>query len=66
MPGSLGDVEEKYKRINARLQRLLTEERRALATVRKNYGDELKARGELEMLLRECIDDCRKEIALSR
>lgn len=56
--------DERYKEINARLRRLLADERRALQHVRANYAQELRARTEMEMLLRQCVDDVRKEIAL--
>ena len=56
--------DERYKEINARLRRLLSDERRALTHVRANYAQELRSRTEMEMLLRQCVDDVRKEIAL--
>lgn len=56
--------DERYKEINARLRRLLSDERRALQHVRANYAQELRSRTEMEMLLRQCVDDVRKEIAL--
>ena len=64
--GDSSDVanDERYKEINARLRRLLSDERRALQHVRANYAQELRSRTEMEMLLRQCVDDVRKEIAL--
>ena len=56
--------DDRYKEINARLRRLLSDERRALQHVRANYATELRSRTEMEMLLRHCVDDVRKEIAL--
>jgi hypothetical protein len=56
--------DDRYKEINARLRRLLSDERRALQHVRANYAQELRSRTEMEMLLRQCVDDVRKEIAL--
>ena len=56
--------DERYKEINARLRRLLSDERRALTHIRANYAQELRSRTEMEMLLRQCVDDVRKEIAL--
>jgi len=56
--------DERYKEINARLRRLLADERRALQHVRANYAQELRSRTEMELLLRQCVDDVRKEIAL--
>lgn len=57
------DSEERYKEMNYRLKRLLDEERKSLAQVRQNYANELKIRTEMEMLLRNCVEDVRKEIA---
>ena len=63
--GHIGDsTDEKYKEINTRLRRLLAEERKALQSVRLNYSTELRSRTEMEMLLRQCVDDVRKEISL--
>jgi len=61
LPG--GGGEEKYKEINARLKRLVAEERKSLQQVRQNYAQELKSRTELELLLRQSVEDVRKEIA---
>jgi glucose-6-phosphate-specific signal transduction histidine kinase len=44
-------------------RRLLAEERKALHQLRQNYTQELKSRTELEALLRQCVEDVRKEIA---
>lgn len=57
------DSEERYKELNIRLRRLLNEERKSLQQVRQNYANELKIRTDMEMLLRQCVDDVRKEIA---
>jgi hypothetical protein len=46
-----------------RLRRLLADERKSLQQVRQNYALELKTRTEVELLLRQCVDDVRKEIA---
>lgn len=51
------------RKLNVRLQRLLAEERKALQQVRQNYASELKVRTDMEMLLRQCVEDVRKEIA---
>lgn len=53
----------RYKEINVRLKRLLAEERKSLQQLRQNYAQELKSRTELELLLRQSVDDVRKEIA---
>jgi hypothetical protein len=42
---------------------LLADERKSLQQVRQNYANELRSRTELEMLLRSCVEDVRKEIA---
>eukprot|EP00596_Hydrurales_sp_CCMP1899_P005629 CAMPEP_0119043944 /NCGR_PEP_ID=MMETSP1177-20130426/27150_1 /TAXON_ID=2985 /ORGANISM="Ochromonas sp, Strain CCMP1899" /LENGTH=407 /DNA_ID=CAMNT_0007013129 /DNA_START=269 /DNA_END=1492 /DNA_ORIENTATION=- len=57
-------ADERYKEINSRLRRLLSEERKALQHVRTNYAAELRSRTEIEMLLRQCVDDVKKEISL--
>ena len=57
-------IEDRYKEINARLRRLLADERKTLTLVRANYATELRCRTELEMLLRQCVDDVRREIAI--
>ena len=64
--GHSGDTatDERYKEINARLRKLLSEERKALQGVRTNYAAELRSRTEMEMLLRQCVDDVRKEISV--
>ena len=54
---------DRYKEVNIRMRRLLADERKSLQQVRQNYAGELKARTEMEMLLRQCVDDVRKEIA---
>ena len=53
----------RYKEANTRLRKLLADERRSLQQVRQNYSQELKTRTEMEMLLRACVEDVRKEIA---
>ncbi len=49
--------------MNVRLRRLLAEERKSLQQVRQNYAAELKVRTDMEMLLRQCVEDVRQEIA---
>jgi hypothetical protein len=58
-----GESEDRYREVNIRMRRLLADERKSLQQVRQNYAQELKARTEMEMLLRQCVDDVRKEIA---
>ncbi len=55
--------DNRYKEVNVRMRKLLADERKSLQQVRQNYATELKARTEMEMLLRQCVDDVRKEIA---
>ena len=55
-------TDERYKDLNSRLNRLLTEERKNLHQVRQNYALELRTRTEMELLLRQCVDDVRREI----
>jgi len=57
------ESEEKYKELNNRLRRLLAEERKSLQQVRQNYANELKIRTDMEMLLRQSVEDVRKEIS---
>ena len=57
------DSEERYREVNVRLRRLLAEERKALAVTRNNYAAELRSRTEMELLLRQCVEEVRKEIA---
>jgi hypothetical protein len=57
------DTEDRYKEVNIRIRKILAEERKSLQQVRQNYAQELKTRTEMEMLLRQCVDDVRKEIA---
>ena len=55
--------DNRFKEVNVRMRRLLADERKSLQQVRQNYAAELKSRTEMEMLLRQCVDDVRKEIA---
>jgi hypothetical protein len=56
-------LQHRYKEANTRLRKLLADERRSLQQVRLNYSGELRARTEMEVLLRGCVEDVRKEIA---
>lgn len=62
-PLSIKESEERYKDVNIRLRRLLVEERKALQQVRQNYAQELRSRTEMELLLRQCVEDVRKSMA---
>jgi hypothetical protein len=44
-----------------RLRKLLAEERRSLQQVRQNYNNEIANRTDLEMILRDCVEEVRKE-----
>lgn len=57
------ESDERYKEVNVRLRRLLADERKALAVTRQNYAAELRSRTEMELLLRQCVEEVRKEIA---
>lgn len=57
------ESEDKFKEVNGRLRRMLAEEKKSLSTVRQNYANELKARTETELLLRQAVEDVRREIA---
>lgn len=59
---TLPDADNRYKEIIKRLKRLLEVERRNLQQVRASYKLELQGRTELEMVLKECIQDVRAEI----
>lgn len=61
--GATKDADERYKEVNIRLRRLLAEEKKALTVTRNNYAAELRARTEMELLLRSCVEEVRKEIA---
>jgi hypothetical protein len=54
-------VHRRFKEVNTRLRKLLAEERRSLQQVRQNYNNELGSRPDLEMVLRDCVEDVRKE-----
>lgn len=57
------ESEERYKELYLRLRRLLAEDRKSLQQLRQNYANELKVRTDMEMLLRQAVEDVRKEIA---
>ncbi|DAZ99369.1 TPA: hypothetical protein N0F65_005271 [Lagenidium giganteum] len=56
------DADNRYKEIIKRLKRLLETERKNLQQVRGAYKMELQNRTELEIILKECIQDVRAEI----
>jgi len=55
------DAEERYKEVNQRLKKLLAEERRSHMQVKQNFNQELSARTEMEMLLRDCVEEVKRE-----
>ncbi|OWZ13712.1 hypothetical protein PHMEG_00012910 [Phytophthora megakarya] len=57
------DGDNRYKEIIKRLKRLLEVERRNLQQVRTAYKLELQNHTELEMILKECVQDIRAEIS---
>ncbi|KAH7464685.1 hypothetical protein PRIC1_005700 [Phytophthora ramorum] len=57
------DGDNRYKEIIKRLKRLLEVERRNLQQVRTAYKLELQNHTELEMILKECVQDIRSEVA---
>jgi hypothetical protein len=57
------ESEERLKEINVRLRRLLAEERKSTRDARQNYEKERGVRTDMELLLRQCVEDVRKEIA---
>jgi hypothetical protein len=57
------DGDNRYKEIIKRLKRLLEVERRNLQQVRTAYKLELQNHTELEVMLKECVQDVRSEIA---
>lgn len=57
------DNDDRYKEINKRLRKLLDSERKSLQKERQSYQQELRSRTEAELLLRQCVEDVRREIA---
>ena len=60
------ESEERYKEVVSRLKRLLDVERRNLQAVRAAHAKDMQSRTELELLLRACVDDVRKEVGALR
>eukprot|EP00750_Incisomonas_marina_P018427 INCI2945.2.p1 GENE.INCI2945.2~~INCI2945.2.p1 ORF type:complete len:363 (+),score=80.98 INCI2945.2:214-1302(+) len=56
----------RYREVIKRLKKLLDVERQSIKDLRERHAQELSAKSELELFLRQCIDDTRKEIALRR
>lgn len=57
------ESDDKYKEINNRLRKTLESERKSLQKERQSYQQELRARTEAELLLRQCVEDVRREIS---
>ncbi|KAL1496339.1 hypothetical protein AB1Y20_016295 [Prymnesium parvum] len=62
----LQETEERYREVVSRLKRLLDVERKNLRAVRGAHAKDLQSRTELEVLLRACVDDVRKEVSHAR
>ena len=60
------EADNRYKEIIKRLKRLLEVERRNLRQVRTQFANDLQNRTELELFLKQCIEDVRHEIAANR
>jgi len=60
------EADNRYKEIIKRLKRLLEVERRNLRQVRTQFANDLQQRTELELFLKQCIEDVRHEIAANR
>lgn len=60
------DKESRYKEIIKRLKKLLDTERKNLQKVRNAYSSDLKTRTQLEVLLRQCVEDVRANIIRHR
>jgi hypothetical protein len=56
----------RYREVIKRLKKLLDTERQSIKILRARHAEELESKSELEIFLRQCIDDTRKEIALRR
>eukprot|EP00607_Mallomonas_marina_P002793 CAMPEP_0182425474 /NCGR_PEP_ID=MMETSP1167-20130531/11901_1 /TAXON_ID=2988 /ORGANISM="Mallomonas Sp, Strain CCMP3275" /LENGTH=439 /DNA_ID=CAMNT_0024606235 /DNA_START=79 /DNA_END=1398 /DNA_ORIENTATION=+ len=57
------DSDDRYKELNKRLRKLLETERKSLQKERQSYQQELRTRTETELLLRQCVEDVRREIS---
>eukprot|EP00742_Colponemidia_sp_Colp-10_P004954 GILJ01005292.1.p1 GENE.GILJ01005292.1~~GILJ01005292.1.p1 ORF type:complete len:587 (+),score=114.12 GILJ01005292.1:124-1884(+) len=60
------DKDERYQAVVEKLKRLLDIERKNLRNVRTAHSREIASRTELEVFLRQCIDDVKQEIAKRR
>jgi hypothetical protein len=58
--------EDKYRDVIMRLKKLLDAERLQLQQARSNLAAELHSRTELEIFLRQCVEDVRQDIARKR
>merc|ERR1712232_547749 len=59
-------TEHKYKEIIRRLKKLLETERKNLKQVRSQFASELEDRTQLEVFLRQCVQDVKHDIAKER
>uniref|UniRef100_A0A7S1SFJ8 Uncharacterized protein n=1 Tax=Alexandrium catenella TaxID=2925 RepID=A0A7S1SFJ8_ALECA len=60
------EAEVQYRETIAKLKRLLEAERRGSRSLKQQQNDMLQARTELEVFLRQCIDDVKCEITRQR
>ena len=60
------ESDERHREIISRLKRLLDVERKNLRAVRAAHAKDLQSRTELEVLLRACVDDVRKQLSMTR
>lgn len=63
-PGA--EADNRYKEIIKRLKRLLETERRNLRQIRASYSHEMEQKTELELFLKQCIDDVKIKISECR
>jgi hypothetical protein len=56
-------TEKRLRDLLAKQKKMLDQERRSLRRARNDMAQEVRARTELEMLLRQCLDDVRSEVA---
>jgi len=56
----------RYREVIKRLKKLLDVERQSIKDLRAQHAAELEGKSELELFLRQCIEDTKKEIAMRR
>lgn len=63
---STAEADNRYKEIIKRLKRLLEVERRNLRQVRASYATDMQQKTELEVFLKQCIDDVKANISVRK